>query len=44
MLKDIVESDTAEDDVVLAAGEAVNAEAIEKTVNTKTTQEIDYVE
>ena len=39
-----MESDTAEDDVVLAAGEAVNAEAIEKTVNTKTAQEIDYAE
>ena len=39
-----MESDTAEDDVVLAAEEAVNAEAVEKAVNTKTAQEIDYAE
>ena len=37
-----MKSDTAEDDVVLAAEEAVNAKAVEKAVNTKTAQEIDY--
>ena len=39
-----MESDTADDDVVLAAEEAVNADAVEKAVNTKTPHEIDYVE
>ena len=37
-----MESDTAEDDDVLAAEEAVNAAAVEKADNTKTAQEIDY--
>ena len=39
-----MESDTADGDVVLAAEEAVNADAVEKAVNTKTPHEIDYVE
>ena len=39
-----MESNTAEDDVVLATEEAVNAEEVEKAVNTKTAQEIDYAE
>ena len=39
-----MESNTAEDDVVLATEEAVNADEVEKAVNTKTAQEIDYAE